>query len=38
MSTAGVGYYNRGDSIDVHYQREDGTTGVVSGKRVEPAA
>jgi hypothetical protein len=38
MSTAGVGYYNRGDSIDVHYQREDGTAGVVSGKRVEPAA
>ena len=38
MSTAGVGYYNLGDSIDVHYQREDGTAGVVSGKRVEPAA
>ena len=38
MSTAGVGYYGRGDSIDVHYRREDGSTGVVSGKRVEPAA
>lgn len=38
MSTAGVGYYGRGDSIDVHFHREDGSTGVLSGKRVEPAA
>ncbi len=37
MSTAGVGYYGRGDSIDVHFRREDGGIGVVSGKRVEPA-
>jgi hypothetical protein len=36
MSTAGVGYYNRGDSIDVHFHREDGSTGVLSAKRVEP--
>jgi hypothetical protein len=35
MSTAGVGYYGRGDSIDVHFHREDGTTSVISGKRVE---
>ena len=38
MSTAGVGYYNHGDSIDVHFHREDGTTAVLSGKRVEPTA
>lgn len=38
MSTAGVGYYGRGDSIDVHFHREDGSIGVVSGKRVEPTA
>jgi hypothetical protein len=38
MSTAGIGYYNRGDSIDVHYQLPDGGMGVVSGKRVEPTA
>jgi hypothetical protein len=38
MSTAGVGYYNRGDSIDVHYHRADGSAAVVSAKRVEPAA
>jgi hypothetical protein len=38
MSTAGIGYYNRGDSIDVHYHRDGGGMGVVSGKRVEPAA
>jgi len=38
MSTAGIGYYNRGDSIDVHFHREDGSTGVLSGKRVEPTA
>jgi hypothetical protein len=37
MSTAGVGYYNRGDSIDVHFHREDGSTGVLSAKRVEPS-
>ncbi len=38
MSTAGIGYYNRGDSIDVHFHRADGSAGVLSGKRVEPAA
>ncbi len=38
MSTAGVGYYNRGDSIDVHLHRADGSATVLSGKRVEPAA
>jgi hypothetical protein len=38
MSTAGVGYYNRGDSVDVHYHRADGSAAVVSAKRVEPAA
>ena len=37
MSTAGIGYYGRGDSIDVHFHREDGSMGVVSGKRVEPS-
>lgn len=36
MSTAGVGYYGRGDSIDVHFHR-DGGTSVLSAKRVEPA-
>jgi hypothetical protein len=36
MSTAGVGYYGHGDSIDVHFHREDGSAGVLSGKRVEP--
>ena len=25
MSTAGIGYYGRGDSIDVHFHREDGS-------------
>ena len=38
MSTAGIGYYNRGDSIDVHFHLPDGSAGVVSGKRVAPAA
>ena len=38
MSTAGIGYYNRGDSIDVHFHREDRSMGVLSGKRVEPSA
>jgi hypothetical protein len=38
MSTAGIGYYNRGDSIDVHFHHEDGSAGVLSGKRVEPTA
>ena len=37
MSTAGIGYYNRGDSIDVHFHREDGSAGVLSAKHVEPA-
>lgn len=37
MSTAGVGYYGRGDSVDVHFARAEGGTGVVSGQRVEPA-
>ena len=27
MSTAGIGYYNHGDSIDVHFHREDGSGG-----------
>jgi hypothetical protein len=38
MSTAGIGYYNRGDSIDVHFKLPEGGMGVLSGKRVEPTA
>jgi hypothetical protein len=36
MSTAGVGYYGQGDSVDVDYRRADGSTAVVTGLRVEP--
>ena len=32
MSTAGIGFYGRGDSIDVHY-----TGGVAVALRVEPS-
>jgi hypothetical protein len=38
MSTAGVGYYGQGDSVDVDYRRADGSTAVVTGLRVEPDA
>jgi len=38
MSTAGVGYYGQGDSVDVDYRRADGSTAFVTGLRVEPDA
>ncbi len=36
MSTAGIGFYGRGDAIDVHYTAADGATAVGTGLQVEP--
>jgi hypothetical protein len=36
MSTAGIGFYSKADSVDVHYTDAQGRPGVASGLEAEP--
>jgi hypothetical protein len=36
MSTAGIGFYGRGDQVDVHYTAADGTPMSGTGLQVSP--
>jgi hypothetical protein len=36
MSTAGIGFYPKADSVDIHYTDADGSPGVASGLSVRP--
>jgi hypothetical protein len=38
MATIGIGFYPKGDTVDVHYTGADGKPGVASGLTVEPDA
>jgi hypothetical protein len=38
MSTAGIGFYSKADTVDVHYTDAEGRPGVASGLEVEPGS